>query len=74
MGPGSAPIRCSSTFALANLYYDFNVHPQLAPYLGAGIGFTINNTTNGVATDLGCAVACNGGFEGASSRSASPGR
>lgn len=64
IGPGPRLFDVTSTYALANLYYDFNVHPQLSPYLGAGIGFSLNHTGNGVAIDA-TSCDCSAGFEGA---------
>ncbi len=33
-----------STVGLANLYYDFRVHETFTPYIGAGLGFSYNET------------------------------
>jgi opacity protein-like surface antigen len=32
----------NSTVALANLYYDFRGRDHFSPYVGAGLGFTLN--------------------------------
>jgi opacity protein-like surface antigen len=37
-------IALASTVGLANLYYDFRDREHFAPYLGAGIGWTYNET------------------------------
>ena len=45
----------SSTYALANMYYDFDMGNRFTPYLGVGLGFTKNKTGAGTLTDLcGC--------------------
>ena len=37
-------VALASTVLLANVYYDFRDREHLSPYLGAGIGFTFNDT------------------------------
>jgi opacity protein-like surface antigen len=45
----------NSTVVLANLYYDFNRGGRIVPYIGAGIGFAHNETSNGsMSQDCGC--------------------
>lgn len=53
--PGTRKFSLSSTYALANLYYDFDMGSRFTPYIGAGLGFTKNKTGSGTVTDLcGC--------------------
>ena len=53
--PGERKFSLSSTVALANLYYDFDMGNRFTPYLGVGLGFTKNKTGAGTVTDLcGC--------------------
>lgn len=40
---------------LANLYYDFDMGHRFSPYIGVGLGFTRNTTTDGTVPDCGCA-------------------
>ena len=35
-----------STVGLANIYYDFGTRVDFTPYIGAGIGFSVNDTGN----------------------------
>lgn len=55
-GTGTHDTDVSSTVALANVYYDIRGRDQFTPYLGAGIGFSYNETDdqtvklNGVQT------------------------
>lgn len=53
--PGQRTFGMSSTVVLANLYYDFDFGNRWTPYIGAGLGFTHNETTAGTVTDpCGC--------------------
>jgi opacity protein-like surface antigen len=53
--PGVRTFGLKSTVALANLYYDFDFGNRFTPYVGVGLGFTRNKTTEGVVTDpCGC--------------------
>ena len=53
--PGVRNFSLSSTYALGNLYYDFDMGNRFTPYLGVGLGFTKNKTGAGSVTDLcGC--------------------
>ncbi len=64
IGPGSRTFDLSSTVVLANLYYDFNRNSGFTPYVGAGIGWTNNQTHDGLATDLcGCTFTIAGATE-----------
>jgi opacity protein-like surface antigen len=47
ISPGTGTPRAaelSSTVTLANLYYDFRGRDHFSPYIGAGLGFTFNET------------------------------
>jgi opacity protein-like surface antigen len=57
-GPRSFGIE--SDVVLFNLYYDFNRAGRINPYIGAGLGFTFNRTTTGVA---GSTCGCTGEIE-----------
>ena len=46
-----------STVALANLYYDFDAGNRFTPYIGVGLGFTRNKTTEGTIDTCGCTTA-----------------
>jgi opacity protein-like surface antigen len=53
--PGVRNFSLSSTYALANLYYDIDMGSRFTPYLGVGLGVTKNTTGAGTVTDLcGC--------------------
>jgi opacity protein-like surface antigen len=53
--PGVRDFTLSSTYALANLYYDFDMGNRFTPYIGVGLGVTKNKTGAGTVTDLcGC--------------------
>lgn len=53
--PGVRTFSLASTYALANLYYDFDMGNRFTPYVGVGLGFTHNETGAGTVTDLcGC--------------------
>jgi opacity protein-like surface antigen len=56
-----------SDVVLFNLYYDFNREGRINPYVGAGLGFTFNRTTTGVA---GSSCLCTGEIEEGDSFSA----
>ena len=43
--PGARNFDLQSHVFLANMYYDFNREGRFNPYLGVGLGFTINNTS-----------------------------
>jgi opacity protein-like surface antigen len=49
-----------SDVVLFNLYYDFNREGRINPYVGAGLGFTFNKTTTGIA---GSECSCTGVIE-----------
>lgn len=52
---GERTFGIESDVVLFNLYYDFNRGGRFSPYVGAGLGFTFNRTTEGVATSTcGC--------------------
>ena len=57
---GERTFGIESDVVLFNLYYDFNRGGRFSPYVGAGLGFTFNRTTEGVATSTcGCtAMRC----------------
>ena len=42
VGGGRRVFDLHSTVALANLYYDFNMHGKFSPYVGAGAGVAFN--------------------------------
>ena len=42
---------------LANMYYDFDSGSRFTPYLGVGLGFTRNKTTEGTIDTCGCTSA-----------------
>ncbi|MEQ1653025.1 MAG: porin family protein [Hyphomicrobium sp.] len=42
---------------LANLYYDFDSGSRFTPYIGVGLGFTRNKTTEGSVETCGCTTA-----------------
>ena len=46
-----------SDVALANLYYDFDAGNRFTPYIGVGLGFTRNKTTEGTIDTCGCTTA-----------------
>ena len=53
--PGLRSFGLKSTVALANLYYDFDMGHRFTPYVGVGLGFTRNKTSDGTVTDpCGC--------------------
>lgn len=52
--------KLSSTVVLANIYYDLRGRDDFTPYLGAGFGFTFNET-NGQRIKLGGAVTGSAG-------------
>lgn len=53
--PGIRSFGLKSTVALANVYYDFDMGHRFTPYVGLGLGFTRNKTTEGIVTDpCGC--------------------
>lgn len=53
--PGLRSFGLKSTVALANIYYDFDFGSRFTPYVGLGLGFTRNKTTDGTVTDpCGC--------------------
>ena len=53
--PGTRKFSLSSTYALANMYYDFDTGNRFTPYIGVGLGFTKNKTGAGTVTDpCGC--------------------
>jgi opacity protein-like surface antigen len=54
---GGRTFGIESDVVLFNLYYDFNRSGRFSPYLGAGVGFTFNSTTNGATS---ACVACTG--------------
>ncbi len=49
-----------SDVVLFNLYYDLNRGGRINPYIGAGLGFTFNRTTAGIATST---CGCTGDIE-----------
>ena len=56
-----------SDVALFNLYYDFDAHARFKPYLGVGLGFARNRTSNGVidiAPTCALPATCEATFEG----------
>ncbi len=55
--PGNQRFGLKSDVFLANLYYDFDNRSRFTPYIGMGIGFTVNKTTGGTVVDT-CAVPC----------------
>ena len=62
--PGVRNFSLSSTYALANLYYDFDMGGRFTPYIGAGLGVTKNTTGAGTVTDLcGCLTGTIAGGE-----------
>ena len=46
----------NSTVALANLYYDFRGRDHFSPYVGAGLGFTLNEMLDDDNVDLAAAL------------------
>ncbi len=58
-----------SNVALFNVYYDFDAHARIKPYLGVGLGFSHNKTTAGTIV-TGCPIACTAEIDGASQYSA----
>ncbi len=66
------------TVGLANLYYDFDTHSRITPYLGVGLGFARNTTVAGHVAISGCDAvdpvtglpACAAAFEGATKTNA----
>ncbi|GBE42205.1 putative adhesin RP828 precursor [bacterium BMS3Bbin10] len=46
----------SSTAVLANLYFDFGGRDYITPYLGAGLGFSYNDTGSEANVDLAAAA------------------
>ncbi|NOT72779.1 MAG: porin family protein [Hyphomicrobium sp.] len=53
--PGVRTFGLTSTVALANVYYDFDFGNRFTPYVGLGLGFTRNKTSEGTVTDpCGC--------------------
>lgn len=61
-----------SNVYLANLYYDFDMRSHFTPYVGIGLGFSQNRTSDGVIMTPGCgpALGCDPGFAGAKQTSA----
>lgn len=57
---GGRTFGVASDVVLFNLYYDFNRSGRFSPYLGAGVGFTFNRTTNGATSSC---VACTGSID-----------
>ena len=57
---GARTFGIESDVVLFNLYYDFNREGRINPYVGAGLGFTFNKTTQGVA---GSTCGCTGIIE-----------
>lgn len=55
--PGHQKFGYQSNVFLANLYYDFDTRSRFTPYIGMGLGFAMNKTTNGTVVDP-CAVPC----------------
>lgn len=55
---------------LANLYYDFDTRTRFTPYLGVGLGFATNKTTDGNVAVVGCAAACSATMDSASKTNA----
>ncbi len=52
---GERTFGIESDVVLFNIYYDFNRFGRINPYVGAGLGFTFNRTTEGIATSTcGC--------------------
>ena len=49
--PGQRHFGLRSDVFLANLYYDFDLRSRFTPYVGLGLGFTRNTTTNGSVPD-----------------------
>jgi opacity protein-like surface antigen len=45
---------------LVNLYYDFDTRSRFTPYLGVGLGFSRNSTTNGMIVISDCAASYGG--------------
>ena len=57
--PGKYHFGMKSDVVLANIYYDFiGIHDHLKPYVGVGLGFTRNTTTDGAIDDIGLANNC----------------
>lgn len=55
--PGVRTFGLKSTAVLANIYYDFDMGNRWTPYIGAGLGFSHNSTSDGTVTDpCGCLV------------------
>ncbi|MGL4395077.1 MAG: outer membrane protein [Hyphomicrobium sp.] len=54
--PGVRQFGLKSTVALANLYYDFDTGGRFTPYVGVGLGFSHNTTTEGTVESCGCTV------------------
>ena len=67
--PGAHRFGMKSDVFLANLYYDIDLRSRFTPYVGLGLGFAHNKTTNGTVTDTcGCDFT-NVTIAGASQRS-----
>jgi opacity protein-like surface antigen len=60
---GERAFGIESDVVLFNLYYDFNRGARFSPYVGAGLGFTFNRTTEGTATLCGCTGIIEAGEE-----------
>lgn len=59
--PGQRRFGLQSHVFLANMYYDFNRQGRFNPYLGVGLGFTINTTKNAtLQDDCGCTATLQG--------------
>lgn len=61
MGPGTRTFDVTSNVVLANFYYDLRMHRGIDPYVGFGLGWARNSTSNGSWT----ACGCTGTIEGA---------
>ena len=65
VGGGRREFEVASTVALANLYYDFDMHGKFSPYVGAGLGVAYNNVGAGHATGTTYANGLQGVIDGA---------
>jgi len=66
VGGGRRVVDLHSAAALANLYYDFNMHGQFSPYVGVGVGAAFNNVGAGIATGTTYLNGLQGVIEGSS--------
>jgi len=66
VGGGKRTFDLHSTVALANLYYDFNMHGKFSPYVGVGLGVAYNETGAGNAAGTTYARGLTGAIDGAS--------